>query len=74
MTALTPPILVVPEITQMTSDVLVKVLSKNPSDRYLSYDEFTMALHAARAQLLIQQSTQSPQGKGTKSKTSWWRR
>src|SRR5881398_903122 len=55
-TALTPPILVVPEITQMTSDVLVKVLSKNPSDRYLSYDEFTMALHAARAQLLIQQS------------------
>ena len=73
-TPLTPPILVVPEITQMTSDVLVRVMAKNPSDRYLSYDEFTMALHAARAQLLIQQSTQGPQGKGTKSKTSWWRR
>src|SRR5947207_15904135 len=49
-TPLTPPILVVPEITQMTSDVLVRVMAKNPSDRYLSYDEFTMALHAARAQ------------------------
>ena len=73
-TALTPPILVAPEITQMTSDVLVKVMAKNPSDRYLSYDEFTMALHAARAQLLIQQSTAGPQAKGAKSKTSWWRR
>jgi serine/threonine protein kinase len=73
-TPLTPPILVVPEITQMTSDVLVKVMAKNPSDRYLSYDEFTMALHAARAQLLIQQSTQGSQAKGAKSKTSWWRR
>src|SRR5207237_2398967 len=55
-TPLTPPTLVVPKITQMTSDVLVRVMAKNPSDRYLSYDEFTMALHAARAQLLIQQS------------------
>src|SRR5215475_6343626 len=73
-TPLTPPILVVPEITQMTSDVLVKVMAKNPRDRYLSYDEFTMALHAARAQLLIQQSTQGSQAKGAKSKTSWWRR
>ncbi len=73
-TPLTPPILVVPEITQMTSDVLVKVLAKNPSDRYLSYDEFTMALWQARAQLLILQTTQGPPGKSGKSKTSWWRR
>src|SRR6266446_1885550 len=50
--ALTPPILVVPEITQPTSDLLVKVMAKDPRDRYLSYDEFTMALHFARSQLL----------------------
>jgi eukaryotic-like serine/threonine-protein kinase len=73
-TALTPPNLVIPEITQPTSDALVKVLAKNPSDRYLSYDELLLALWAARSQLLIQQTTQSNQGKGSKSKTSWWRR
>jgi len=73
-TALTPPILVVPEITQPTSDALVKVLAKNPSDRFLSYDELIMALEAARTQLLVQQYTQGPPGKGGKSKTSWWRR
>ena len=50
-----------------------KVLEKNPADRYLSYDEFTMALYGARAQLLIQQSTQPPP-ESPKSKTSWWRR
>ena len=74
-TALTPPNLVVPEITQRTSDALVKVMSKNPADRFLSYDELKIELEFARAQLLIQQSTQPPPTKGGgKSKTSWWRR
>jgi serine/threonine protein kinase len=71
--ALVPPNEVLPEITQATSDALVKVLAKNPADRYLSYDEFTMAMWHARAQLLIQQSTQPPP-ESPKSKTSWWRR
>src|SRR5947208_4709235 len=43
-TPVTPPNLVVPEITQRTSDALLKVMAKNPADRYLSYDEFTAAL------------------------------
>src|ERR1043166_5331610 len=73
-TALTPPNLVLPEITQPTSDALVKVLAKDPRERFLSYDEFTLALYFARSQLLIQQTTQTPAGKGAKSKTSWWRR
>jgi serine/threonine protein kinase len=73
-TPLTPPNLVLPEISQMTSDVLVRVMAKSPSDRYLSYDEFTAALWLARSQLLIQQTTQPGPGKGLKSKTSWWRR
>jgi eukaryotic-like serine/threonine-protein kinase len=73
-TPLTPPNLVLPEITQPTSDALVRVLAKNPADRFLSYDEFRMELEAARSKLLIQQLTQPAEGKGVKSKTSWWRR
>src|ERR1051326_1217634 len=73
-TALTPPNLVAPDISQPTRDALVKVLAKDPRERFLSYDEFTLALYFARSQLLIQQTTQTPAGKGTKSKPSWWRR
>jgi len=73
-TPLTPPNLVVPEITQPTSDALVRVLAKSPAARFLSYDEFRMALELARSQWLIQHSTQPPTTKASKSKTSWWRR
>jgi serine/threonine-protein kinase len=69
---LTPPNLVVPEVTQATSDALVRAMAKNPADRFLSYDEFIMALTASRSQLLVQQS-QTPQTK-PKSLTSWWKR
>jgi serine/threonine-protein kinase len=71
-TPLTPPNLVVPEITQATSDALVKALAKKPADRFLSYDEFIMTFEVARGALLRAQS----QGPPTKPKalTSWWRR
>ena len=73
-TPLTPPNLVVPSITQATSDALVQALAKNPADRFLSYDEFIMALTLARSQLLIKQSqSQTPPPK-SKSLTSWWKR
>ena len=72
-TPLTPPNLVVPEITQPTSDALVKAMAKNPAERFLSYDEFIMALTAARSQLLVMQN-QSPQVQKSKSPTSWWKR
>ncbi len=72
-TPLTPPNLVVPEITQATSDALVKAMAKNPAERFLSYDEFIMALTAARSQLLVMQN-QSPQAQKSKSLTSWWKR
>jgi serine/threonine protein kinase len=72
-TPLTPPNLVVPEITQPTSDALVKAMAKNPAERFLSYDEFIMALTAARSQLLVMQN-QSPQAQKSKSLTSWWKR
>ena len=70
---LNPPNLVVPEITQPTSDALVKVMAKDPRDRFLSYDEFSMTLYAARSKLLIQQYAQ-PETPKAKAKTSWWRR
>jgi serine/threonine protein kinase len=73
-TPLTPPNLVATDVTQMTSDALVRVLAKEPGDRFLSYDEFRMALEFARSQLLIQQTSQPATSKGIKSKTSWWKR
>jgi serine/threonine-protein kinase len=73
-TPLTPPNLVLPEISQLTSDALLRVLAKNPADRFLSYDEFGMTLEAARSQWLIQKYSQTAQTKANKSKTSWWRR
>ena len=73
-TALTPPNHVVPEVTQPTSDALMKVMAKNPADRYLSYDEFIMALEAARSQLLVARTAEAPAQPSPSSKTSWWRR
>jgi len=72
-TPLTPPNEVVPEITQATSDALVKVLAKKPQERFLSYDEFSSALFFARSQLLIHMS-QTDAPKPSPKKTSWWRR
>src|SRR5512136_1003390 len=57
-TAPTPPNQVLPEVTQLTSDALMKVMAKNPADRFLSYDEFIMALEVARGHLLRQQAAQ----------------
>jgi len=73
-TPLVPPNEVVLEITQPTSDALVKVMAKDPAERFLSYDVFIMALEAARSQLLLDQHTGSGSGKKAKGKTSWWRR
>jgi serine/threonine protein kinase len=77
-TPLTPPIDVVPEISQATSDALMIALAKNPHERFRTYDEFIMAFEAARSQLLMQQlqaqqepeadGGSAPQGKG------WWKR
>jgi eukaryotic-like serine/threonine-protein kinase len=74
-TAPTPPNQVegCTEITQRTSDALVKVLAKNPADRFLSYDEFIMTLTDARSHLLVEQYAHAGESK-PRAKTSWWRR
>jgi serine/threonine protein kinase len=66
-TPLTPPNLVVPEITPATSDALVRAMAKEPIDRFQSYDELQMTLTAARSELLVTRYNQ-PTGK-----KSWWR-
>ncbi|MCP5520690.1 MAG: serine/threonine protein kinase [Verrucomicrobiales bacterium] len=52
-TPLTPPNHVVPELSEPTSEAIVRAMSKDPSQRYQSYDEFIMALTAARSQYLV---------------------
>jgi serine/threonine protein kinase len=80
-TPLTPPNAVNPAITQSTSDAIVRAMAKNPNERFQSYDEFIMALTAARSQLLVAQlrgeapadsSGAAATGGGTGR--SWWRR
>jgi eukaryotic-like serine/threonine-protein kinase len=74
-TAVTPPNQVVPDVTQLTSDALVRAMAKNPADRFPSYDEFIMALYQSRSLYLVdyykRQEKQDPAKGGTKS---WWRR
>lgn len=50
---LTPPSQIV-EITEATNDAIVRAMAKEPEERFQSYDEFIMALEAARSHLLIQ--------------------
>lgn len=76
-TPLTPPNHVVPEITQPTSDALVRAMAKNPGDRFQSYDEFIMALTAARSQYLIQHFRNQDRTENKAGKSAgrgWWRR
>jgi serine/threonine-protein kinase len=74
-TPLRPPNEVIPELSQATSDALCRSLAKNPADRFLNYDEFIMALTAARSQLLVTQSQQPEESQQQpKRMTSWWRR
>jgi serine/threonine-protein kinase len=72
-TPLTPPNHVVPEVTQPTSDALLVAMAKSPASRYPTYDEFRMALEAARSQLLINQlRNQKDTSPGVAR--GWWRR
>ena len=76
-TPLTPPNQVVPEISPHTSDALARAMAKNPAERFQSYDEFIMALEAARSQLLVSQ-LRNQDGiaapVGGRAARSWWRR
>jgi eukaryotic-like serine/threonine-protein kinase len=73
-TPLTPPNHVAPDISQPTSDAIARAMAKNPAERFETYDEFIMALTAARSHLFVEQLRQQAQGGGGESGRSWWRR
>ena len=49
---LVPPNQIVPEISQLTSDAIVRSMAKDPNERYTDYNEFRLALEMARGHLL----------------------
>jgi hypothetical protein len=69
---LTPPNQVVPDISQLGSDALVQAMAKHPADRFHTYDEFIMAMQAARSQLLVQLYSSSAAASGNGK--GWWKR
>lgn len=71
-TALTPPNHVNPAITQPTNDAIVVAMAKNPLERFPTYDNFIMALTAARSQLLV--NTYRPGESGGGGGGRWWNR
>jgi eukaryotic-like serine/threonine-protein kinase len=74
-TPVTPAMLVVPGITQPTSDALVRAMAKKPADRYPTYDEFIMALTASRSHLLVQHFRNQERGSdASPAAKKWWRR
>jgi serine/threonine-protein kinase len=73
-TPLTPPHHVVPEITELTSNAIVRAMAKRPADRFESYEEMQMALEEARSHLLVQQSQQLEQAGEQPPAKSWWKR
>ena len=72
-TPLTPPNQVVRDITDLTSNALVRAMAKHPSERFETYDEFAMALEAARSHLLVGNLRKAEEeGHGDPNK-GWWR-
>src|SRR5262249_9654790 len=68
---LTPPNQVVPEISEGGSESIARAMAKHPSDRYQSYDEFIMAMQAARSLLLRQLYSEGHGGAGNAK--GWWK-
>jgi serine/threonine protein kinase len=78
-TPLTPPNLVVPEITEPTSDALMMAMAKDPRDRFRTYADFIMAFESARSLLLVQQIQvdQEPEEGSAEQQAQrkgWWTR
>jgi serine/threonine protein kinase len=73
-TPLTPPNRVVPEISQPTSDAIAQAMAKDPAQRFPSYNEFIMALTAARSHYLVARFRgQREAGGGKPGGKAWWR-
>ena len=78
-TPLTPPHEVNPEITLPTSEAIMTAMAKKPAERFLTYEDFQMALEAARSQLLVQQYRNAAPEEETSEERphpsrAWWKR
>lgn len=75
-TPLTPPNQVLPDISQPTSDALARALAKDPAQRFQSYEEFIMALEAARTHFLVNhwKGGQAAETPPPKAGGRWWKR
>ncbi len=76
-TPLTPPDQVNPEITQPTSLAIATAMAKSPRERFPTYEDFRMALEAARSQLLVKKlrSQQQDDDSGDEHHSRpWWKR
>jgi serine/threonine protein kinase len=71
-TPLTPPNQVVPEVTEITSDVLLRAMAKNPAERFGSYDEFIMGMEASRSLLLRQTYADAEKSAGHSGGKGWF--
>jgi eukaryotic-like serine/threonine-protein kinase len=67
----TPPNQVAPDISESGSDALMRALAKHPKDRFQSYDEFIMAMQAARSELL--RLMYSQEGRARSGGKGWWK-
>lgn len=77
----TAPNLVNPAVSEATNEAILRTLAKDPAERYQSYDEFIMALNAARSHLVISQlhtaAADEPEVEaeaGGRKQKGWWRR
>ncbi len=59
-TPLTPPNHVQPAITAATSDAICRAMAKKPGDRFQTYDEFIMAMQAARSHYIVKHLVNRP--------------
>ena len=73
-TPLTPPNAVRPEISQGTSDAIVRAMAKNPEDRFPSYGDFRVTLEGARSFILVEGLRQQEQEERKGHTKSWWKR
>ena len=83
-TPLTPPNNLVQSITEPTSSVITRAMDKEPAKRFESYDQFIMALTAARSEFLRGQLRRSTSEKASNivksqnedppARKSWFRR
>ncbi|MCP5517002.1 MAG: serine/threonine protein kinase [Verrucomicrobiales bacterium] len=75
-TPLTPPNHVNPDVSEPTSEALVRAMAKDPAQRFQSYDELIMALTAARSQYLVSRfmKNQPPPGGRSGGIRGWFRR